>query len=80
MSRDPVHKALTVVLEKMPVSIRELARRAGVSHVLLIQARDGEARLTPDVARRVVAALREMSDEMTGLADVLEKATRKRGD
>jgi hypothetical protein len=80
MARDPVRKALGVVLDKMPISIRELARRAGVSHVLLLQARAGEAKLTPDVAQRVVKALREMSEEMAGLADLLEEATQKRGD
>lgn len=80
MSTDPVHKAFVKVLDRLPVSIRELARRAGVSHVLLTKARDGEARLTADVTRKVVEALREISHESSELADMLEEAARARGD
>jgi hypothetical protein len=77
MPRISAHEVLAVTLSSMPISIRSLARRAGVSHVLLLKVRDGEARLTPDVAARLIGALREVSVEMAGLADRLEAATRE---
>lgn len=77
MPRDPVRKALAVVLDEIPVSIRQLARRSGVSHTLLLLAKNGETRLAPETVRRVVAALREMGGELDALADKLEAAAEK---
>ncbi len=79
MSTDPVRKALTVVLDRVPVSIRELARRADIPHSTLSRVRDGEFSLSPEATRKVVKALREMQTEMGELAYMLEKASRKRG-
>ncbi len=56
-----------------PASIRTLAREAGVSHVTLLKVRNGDARLTPKVARGLVRALRKWSRLYADLADKLEK-------
>ncbi len=56
-----------------PASVRTLAREAGVSHVLLLKVRNGEARLTPQVARGIVRALRKWSRLYADLADKLEE-------
>jgi predicted transcriptional regulator len=70
--RDPVRRALIQVLDRIPFSLRELARRAGISHSTLILAREGKIHLSEDHRKRVVKALREMSGEIAKLADQLE--------
>lgn len=76
MARDPFQRPLRMI-EKLPISIRELSRRAGVSHVLLIRARDGHERLSPAAARKVITALREMGAELESAADTFEEALEK---
>lgn len=65
------------VLEQSPASIRALAREAGLSHVHLLEVRDGERRLTPDVARRLSEALQRWAttceDLAARLAEVAEQ-------
>lgn len=60
------------VLEEAPGSIRELAREAGVSHVLLLGIRDGRRRLTPETRDAVAGALRGWAGRLEELADELE--------
>lgn len=62
------------VLDESPGSIRELAREAGVSHVLLLAVRDGQRRLTPETQEAVVAALRRWAERCEDLAESLEAA------
>lgn len=80
MARDPVTVTFGKVLNELPISIRELAKRSGVNRSTLQAARDGEFRLTPENTRKVIEALRATSDDMTRHADALEAAARKRGD
>ena len=78
MRVDPVGRALQIVLKRVPFSMRELARRSGVSHETLRKARDGEIRLSEEVACRIAQTLREASVELNELANLMEKAIKKR--
>ena len=80
MPTDPVQRVLRMKLDNLPISIRELARRSGLSHVLLVRARDGHERLSPAAVAKVVRALREMGAELESVADALEGASKERGD
>lgn len=68
------------VIEEAPGSIRELAREAGVSHVLLITIRDGKARLTPKTRKALATALRRWSERLEGLVELLNEGEDKDGD
>ena len=65
--------ALKKALKESPASIRATARAAGVSHALLILARDGKTPLTPKVSRKLVRAFRKWSKLYAELADRLEE-------
>lgn len=67
-------QAVRAVLEEVPVSIRALAREAGVSESLLRAIRDGNRRLTAETRKAVVAALRRLGERHHTLADRLEAA------
>jgi transcriptional regulator with XRE-family HTH domain len=63
------------VLNRSPLSLRDLARAAGVDHSLLSRIRAGERTATADVAGRLAVALRTLSQTTAALAERLEKAT-----
>ena len=65
-------RALAKVLDAMPVTIRTLARSAGVTHSFLVRSRDGDRALTDAVGKRVVKALRAHAKTLNRLADHLE--------
>lgn len=66
-------QAVRAVLEQLPVSIRALAREAGVSESLLRAIRDGNRRLTDETREAVVSALRHLGDRHHQLADRLDQ-------
>ncbi len=65
-------RALAKVLDEMPITIRTLARSAGVTHSFLVRSRDGDRALTDHVGHRVVRALRANARTLNRLADHLE--------
>lgn len=69
------------VLKAAPVSVRAIAREAGVSHVLLALVMRGERRATVPVALAVAAALEQVgaaSDQGAQLIRAAVKAGRRR--
>lgn len=69
-----------MVLERVPASIRGLARDADVPHTTLLAVRDGDLNLSPAKTVRLVATLRRWAGECSDLADLLEDAAERRGD
>jgi hypothetical protein len=67
-------RALRDVLRDSPVSIRELARASGLSHVALINARDGKIGLTTDSLKAIERAFRGYSVTCSRLAERLAAA------
>ena len=61
------------VLRESPISLRALAREAGVSHVTLLKVRDGEFEASDQVRRGVLRALRKQEALLRRLADQLEQ-------
>ena len=59
-------RAVQHALVNAPVSLRELARRTGVSHVQLARIVSGERNATESVAATVADALDAIADEATG--------------
>ena len=66
-------KKFREALKRSPASIRALAREAGISHVSLIRIRDGDQKLTTDVRKKIIRALRVWSRGYARLADNLER-------
>ena len=58
-----VTRAVCRALTSAPVSLRELGRRTGVSHVLLARIVAGDRNATPTVARLVADALDTIGEE-----------------
>lgn len=56
---------LAAAIERAPCSIREMARRVGISHVHLAAVLNGTQRPTPRIAVGVAKALEEMSAQAT---------------
>jgi transcriptional regulator with XRE-family HTH domain len=54
---NPLSKAVARALTDAPLSIREIARRAKVSHVLLVGILAGSRNATPTVAEAIARAL-----------------------
>jgi hypothetical protein len=77
-------KSIEVVLQRisdeLPVSIRQLAREAGLAHVSLLARRDGQLTVGPEKLLQVAAALRGWGNDFARLADELEKAVRAEGE
>ncbi len=65
------------MIAELPVSVRSLARAAGVSHVSLLLRRDGQRTMSDGRLLDVVAALRKWSCEFGELGAELEKAVRE---
>ena len=74
MNRERLRQAVADAMEQAPGSIRALARAAGVSHVMLIQVRDGLRPASRGVGEGVAAALEGWSDELAGLARAVREA------
>ena len=55
-------RAVREAMEMVPVSRRELARRAGLSHTTLNRVASGEQMASPDQERAVFNALRDVRD------------------
>jgi hypothetical protein len=68
-------RILRKIIRENPCSLRALARQSGVPHASMIQARDGERNVTPDMAKKIVAALRQWAATCNRLADDLEATT-----
>jgi transcriptional regulator with XRE-family HTH domain len=60
---DSLTRALKGVLASAPVSLREIGRRAGISHAQLARIVAGERVATPAVAEAVARALTEVGKE-----------------
>jgi predicted transcriptional regulator len=75
-----VTRAVRHALAGAPVSLREIGRRAGVSHAQLARIVAGERNATPAVARAVADALDAIGAEcVTGAAQVRRSLTSHRG-
>lgn len=67
------NEAVRRALEALPVSRREVARRADLSHTTLNRIVTGDQRATPSQARAVAAALRELARECEqGAAGIID--------
>lgn len=75
-SMEELRAAVRRALEEAPGSIRELGREAGISHVTLLDVRDGRHGLSPERVRALAGALRRWSDRCAEIADELEEAAR----
>ena len=63
-----ITRAVRHALANAPVSLREIGRRARVSHAQLARIVAGERNATPAVARAVAEALDEISTECVACA------------
>ena len=71
---DRLTRTVATALDALPVSLRAVARAAGVSHVLLLQIRRGRLRATPTVARKVAAVLAAWGQTGTRQATAVRRA------
>ena len=80
-SMNAVTRAVRQSLAQAPVSLREVARRAGISHVHLARIVSGERNATPAVARAVVKALDAIAAESAKAAARVRRSftTHERG-
>lgn len=76
-----VTRAVRQSLAQAPVSLREVARRAGISHVQLSRIVSGERNATPAVARAVVKAFDAIATESSNAAARVRRSltTHERG-
>ncbi len=63
-----VTRTMQRILADSPVSLREIARRCGVSHVQLARIVNGERNATPAVAAAVATALETLGADCTARA------------
>ena len=61
------------LLKQSPISLRALAKEAGVSHVALIKIRDGEFEASDEIKRSVLKSLRKREALLKKLADQFER-------
>lgn len=80
-----LQEVVAEVIERLPTSMRELARESGLSHVKILRASRGEGGLTEDEMDQMVKALRRISkrreneaSECAKLANLLDTFRRKR--
>ncbi len=59
---DTLNRAIAKAVERMPASQAALAREAGIPASTVARILSGELRSTPDVARKIMAALRRWAD------------------
>ena len=74
MDRVRLSKAIEKAVRKTRTSIRRLASRVGVSHVMLLQIRDGKRPAPRALAERIAAELESWRDELAGLAREIREA------
>ena len=83
MTKESRTAAVREAIKRSPLSIRALARAAGVSHVTLLKIRDGEFAASEDLVRRLLDAVEGWSADLDGTArrlrDTLESGTRDEG-
>lgn len=71
---DPLTKAVRAALAASPLSIRDLARRAGISKSHLARFASGERRVTPEAAEAVLSALEAVGAECAAQAARVRRA------
>lgn len=71
-------EAVREALEALPVSRREIARRAGLAHTTLNRIASGDGRATADVARAVADALDGLEGEVAEARDGVRAALEDR--
>lgn len=74
MDRERLSQAVAAAVRQTPTSIRALARRAGLSHVALLQVRDGDLPASRRIGEAVARALEEQAQEATALAGEIREA------
>ena len=84
MHRRHVRRALVEVLDKLPGSLRQLARDSGVPPSSLTLAKQGKINLTPEATAKVIRTLRSWSKKKEReartcerLAERLERADKR---
>lgn len=71
MTDDPRTEAVREAMEAVPVSRREIARRAELAHTTLNRIAQGEGRATVRVAAAVARALDALAGEVAGARDAV---------
>ncbi len=74
MDRERLSKAVGKAVRKTPTSIRGLANRVGVSHVMLLQIRDGKRPAPRALAERIAVELEGCQDELAELSREIREA------
>lgn len=75
-----VSRAVRAALLDSPSSLREVGRRAGVSHAQLARIVSGERPATPLIAEKVATALKEIAAEsLQSAARIRRSLTKQRG-
>ncbi len=74
MNRERLSKAVGKAVRKTPTSIRGLANRVGVSHVMLLQIRDGKRPAPRALAERIAVELESCQDELAELSKEIREA------
>lgn len=69
--------ALVRALEEAPLSLRAIAREAGLSHSTLVLIAKGKMKPTPKVARAVSVALLQLGGRCVAAADRIERELRQ---
>lgn len=73
MSDDRYSEALREAMEAVPVSRRELARRAGLSHTTLNAIASGQQQATASIVEAVGSAIIDLGVDMTEARQALRK-------
>jgi hypothetical protein len=74
MNREQLSNAVAEAVRRTPSSIRRLAREVGVSHVMLLQVRDGERPAPPALAERIATIMEGWGEELADLAHGIREA------
>lgn len=75
MTDDERTRAVRRAMEMVPVSRRELARRAGLAHTTLNRIAQGTGSATPMTARAVRRGLESVQGDVTEATELIEGAT-----
>ncbi len=74
---DSMTEAVRRAIEWAPCSLRRLAEAAGVDHTALVRIRTGERGASPDLAKKVAAALDDWAGDCRDAARAIRQATRR---
>jgi len=77
MASPKLVKAVQAALRACPVTLRELARRAGVSPSLMAYLKRGKRAPTPAVTTRLASALEGLAREAAAGAKTIRRALRQ---